>query len=206
MNDSNCHQPYIQSLPAKYQCLVWRGVFGLALFVASALMSGCASLQPQDFAKSSTHFELDRYFIGHTRSWGVFENTHGAPRRTFTCDNRGVRDASGEVTLTQHFRFNDGKTQMRVWHIHRVDATHWDATANDMVGVAHGEGSGNAFYWEYNIAVDQQNPLSTVHIRQWIYQPEGTDTLMTRLVVTKWGVTLFEVSEVIHRVSNDSGN
>jgi len=122
------------------------------------------------------------------------------------CDNRGVRDATGEVTLTQHFRFNDGKTQMRVWRIHRVDATHWDATANDVVGVAHGEGYGNALYWEYNIMVDPKNPLSGVHIRQWIYQPEGTDSLMTRLVVTKLGVALFEVSEVIHRVPADSEN
>jgi len=174
------------------------------LFASIVLITGCASLQPQDFAKSPTHFALDRYFVGHTRSWGVFENTQGAPRRTFTCDNRGARDAAGDVMLTQHFRFSDGKTQMRVWHIHRVDATHWDATANDVVGVAHGVGCGNALYWEYNISVDLKNPLATVHIRQWIYQPEGTDSLMTRLVITKLGVTLFEVSEAIHRVADEA--
>ena len=205
INDSNRHSPLMPGPPARRLGLVWQGVFGLALFAATLLISGCAGLQPQDFAKSATHFELDRYFVGHTRSWGVFENMHGAPRRSFTCDNRGVRDAAGEVTLTQHFRFNDGKTQMRVWRIHRVDATHWDATANDMVGIAHGVGSGNAFYWEYNISVDQKDPPATVHIRQWIYQPEGTDSLMTRLVVTKLGVALFEVSEVIHRVSAETG-
>jgi len=175
----------------------------VALVAAAAALSGCATLQPQDFAKSSTRFELDRYFVGHTRSWGVFEDTHGAPRRYFSCENHGVRNAAGELVLTQHFRFSDGKTQMRVWHIHRVDATHWDATANDMVGIAHGEGSGNAFYWEYNIRVDPKNPLATVHIRQWIYQPDGTDSLMTRLVITKLGLPIFEVSEVIHRVTED---
>lgn len=139
------------------------------------LLSGCATLQPQDFAKSNTRFELDRFFTGHTRSWGVFENSHGAPSRYFTCDSYGKRDSVGDVTLNQHFHFSDGKTQRRDWHIHRVDLTHWEATANDMVGVARGKGSGNAFYWEYTLTLDRGNPLASVHIRQWMYQAEGTD-------------------------------
>ena len=171
----------------------------VALLLVAAL-SGCATLQPQDFARSTTRFELDRYFDGHSRSWGVFENTNGIPRRSFTSDNRGVRDKSGDVTLTQHFQFSDGKKQMRVWHIHRVDATHWQATANDMVGIARGEGDGNAFFWQYTLTLDRKNPLATVHIRQWMYQPEGTTDLMTRLVITKLGLKVFEVSEVIHQV------
>ena len=157
-------------------------------------------MQPRDFAKSPTRFELDRFFVGHCKSWGVFENTNETPRRYFSCDNVGRRDSEGVVTLTQHFRFSDGKTQMRVWRIHRTDADHWEATANDMVGVARGEGQGNAFSWEYTITLDPRNPMATVHIRQWMYQPEGTHDLMTRLVITKMGVTLFGVSEVIHHV------
>jgi len=176
------------------------------LFASALMVSACASLQPEDFAGSSTHFELDRYFVGHTRSWGVFENPHGEPRRSFTCDSHGKRDAAGDVTLTQDFLFSDGRRQMRMWHIHRVDSTHWEATANDMVGVARGEGSGNAFSWEYTITLDRKNPVATVHIRQWMYQPEGTDSLMTRLVITKLGVTVFEVSEAIHHVAGDFAN
>lgn len=183
-----------------------RGFRSGVILASTLLVPACASLQPQDFARSQTHFELDRFFTGHTRSWGVFENAHGEPQRYFTCDSYGKRDAAGDLALTQHFRFNDGKTQLRVWHIHRVDLSHWEATANDMIGVAKGEGSGNAFYWEYAITLDRKNPLATVHISQWMYQPEGTDSLMTRLSITKLGFTAFEVSEVIHHVSSDPGN
>ena len=179
-------------------------VRALALFVFVLSISGCATVEPPDFSKSQTHFELDRYFVGHSRSWGVFENPHGQPKRYFTCDSYGKRDSSGDLVLTQHFQFSDGKTQERLWHINRLDASHWEATANDMIGTAKGEGSGNAFYWEYTITLDRKNPLATVHIRQWMYQPEGTETLMTRLVITKLGVTVFEVSEVIHHVSGSS--
>jgi hypothetical protein len=172
-----------------------------ALLSAVLSLGGCATMQPQDFGKSKTPFELDRYFTGHTRSWGVFENRGGAPRRYFTADSVGKRDATGALVLTQHFRFSDGQKQMRIWRIRRVDATHWEATANDMVGDARGEGTGNAFYWEYDIRVNRRNPLTTVHVRQWIYQPEETDTVMTRLVITKLGMPLFEVTESIHHVA-----
>jgi hypothetical protein len=183
-----------------------RGFQMIALLAWGIVPAASADLQPGDFAKSPTHFELDRYFVGHTRSWGVFENNDGNPRRYFTCDNRGRRDGDGDVALVQHFQFSDGKKQMRIWHIHRVDATHWEATANDMAGVAKGTGSGNAFYWEYTITIDRKDPLATVHVRQWMYQPEGTDDLMTRLVITKWGIALFEVSEVIHRAADESSS
>ena len=173
----------------------------LLLLGSAALLSGCASLTPPAFAHSPTHFELDRFFVGHNRSWGVFENLDGKPHQFFIADSYGRRAPGGDLILTQHFRFSTGKTQQRIWRIHRVDATHWNATANDMVGLAQGEGDGNAFYCEYDITLDRKNPLLTVHLRQWMYQPEGTSTLMTRLVITKLGFPISEVTESIHHVS-----
>jgi hypothetical protein len=191
--------------PVMMKRLLKRWKLRWAAVGAAMSLNGCATMQPHDFAKSETHFELDRYFTGHTRSWGVFENRGGAPRRFFTADSVGKRDAGGDLVLSQHFVFSDGKKQVRIWRIRRVDATHWEATANDMVGLARGEGTGNAFYWEYNIKVDAKNPLSVVHIRQWIYQPDGTDTVMTRLVITKMGLPVFEVTESIHHVPDNAG-
>jgi uncharacterized protein YceK len=98
------------------------------LFVVAALLSGCATLQPHDFAGSKTHFDLIRYFTGHARSWGVFENDGGAPKKWFVADSVGRLTPDGTLVLTQHFRFSDGKTQERTWRVWRVDATHWDAT------------------------------------------------------------------------------
>jgi hypothetical protein len=173
------------------------------LLFAVFSLGGCASLQPQDFAGSKTRFILDRYFLGHTRSWGVFEDRGAAPKRWFIADSIGKRQPDGTLVLTQHFVFSDGKKQLRIWRIRRIDENHWDATANDMIGVAHGVGYGNTLHWEYTIRVDAKNPLSDVHIRQWIYQPEGTDTVMTRLVITKLGLPLFQVTESIHHVGDE---
>ena len=156
-----------------------------AILLASIVLNcGCVSNRPQDFAGSKTRFELIRFFTGHCRSWGVFENSSGQPQRYFTCNSYGQRDTAGDLTLTQHFLFSDGKAQQRVWQIHQVDSTHLEATANDIIGVARGVGFGNAVALEYTITLDRHNPMATVHIRQWIYQLEGTDSVMTRLVVT----------------------
>jgi hypothetical protein len=168
------------------------------------LNSGCASNRPQDFAGSTTRLELIRFFTGHSRSWGVFENSSGQPQRYFMCDSYGKRDTAGDLTLTQHFLFSDGNAQVLVWQIHRVDSTHLEATANDIIGVARAVGFGYAVALEYTITLDRHNPMATVHIRQWIYQLEGINSVMTRLVITKLGFTVIEVSEVIHHVSSDS--
>jgi hypothetical protein len=182
---------------------VLRRVVALASFVFG---SGCGSLQAQDFASSHSSFELIRFFSGHSRSWGVFETSHGQPRRYFTCDSFGRRTATNDLTLCQHFLFSDGKTQNRTWQIHQVDPSHWKAKADDMVGVAQAVSFGNTLSLEYTITLDRKNPMATVHIRQWIYQPEESGSLMTRLVITKLGITIFQVSEVIHHVSSDSEN
>jgi hypothetical protein len=176
-----------------------------AILLASIVLnSGYASNRPQDVSGSKTRFELIRFFTGHSRSWGVFENSFGQPQRYFTCNSYGQRDTAGDLTLTQHFLFSDGKAQVRVWQIRQVDSTHLEATANDIIGVARGVGFGNAVVLEYTITLDRHNPMATVHIRQWIYQLEGMDTVMTRLVITKLGFTVVEVSEIIHHVSSDS--
>jgi Protein of unknown function (DUF3833) len=181
--------------------LVLRRIVALASFV---LGSGCASLQSQDLARSHSSFELIRFFTGHSCSWGVFETSHGQPRRYFTCDSYGKRTTADDLTLYQHFLFSDGKTQNRLWQIHQVDSNHWKAKADDMVGVAQAVSFGNTLFLEYTITLDRQNPMATVHIRQWIYQPEELGSLVTRLVITKLGITIFQVSEVIHHVSSDS--
>lgn len=173
----------------------WLGMLSITL-----LLAGCSSLKPRDFAGSTAKFEPDEYFTGHVKSWGVFENRRGEPRSRFTTESVGMRDAAGDTTIRQVFTHQDGSTQERLWHVHRLDEHRFTATANDVVGTAHGEADGNVFRWEYTIAVKPGNPFSHVHLRQWMYLPEGTETMFTRAVVTKFGFTLGEVSESFHRV------
>ena len=171
----------------------------LWLVLSGLLAAGCSSLKPRDFAGSNTVFKPDEYFIGHTHSWGVTENRVGEPSSRFTTDSFGKREDDGDVMIEQTFHYEDGRTQLRTWQVHRIDEHHYEATANDVIGKARGEAQGNAFRWEYTIALKAGNPFSHVHLRQWMYLPEGTETMFTRVEVKKFGITVQQITEEFQR-------
>lgn len=176
----------------KFAKVVETGMIAIALSIAC----GCGSLKPVDFSKSATSFKPDEFFLGEVRSWGVMENRRGEPRTRFTTHSIGSKDpASGEMTLVQDFTHEDGRQQRRTWKVHRIDEHHFEGTANDVVGTARGVAYGNAFRWTYTIALKPGNPFANVHLKQWMYQQEGTSNVFTRAIVKKFGVTLGEVTE-----------
>ena len=163
------------------------------------LTAGCSHLQPQDFARVKPKFDPVAFFIGHTQSWGVFEDRTGAnPSRWFTTDCRGHRE-SGELVLAQTFTYHDGTVQHRLWHIRRVDEHRYEATANDVVGTGRGEAYGNAFHWEYTVALKPGNPLFNVRLEQWMYLQADSRTMLNRGTVSKFGVTVAQIAEEFRR-------
>ena len=161
---------------------------------AVAVLSGCASLPPERFAGARPVLDPMAYFAGHTHSWGVFENRAGEPSRRFTTDCHGYREG-GTLVLDQTFAYEDGRTQQRHWRIRRVDAHRYEATANDVVGTGTGEAYGNAFHWEYTVALKPGNPLFNVRLNQWMYlQPDGR-TVLNRGSVKLFGVEAAQIAE-----------
>ncbi len=55
---------------------------------ASVLFSiaGCASMKPSAFEKGSPKLEPVKFFVGHTRSYGVVENPGGKPTARITTE------------------------------------------------------------------------------------------------------------------------
>jgi hypothetical protein len=175
--------------------------FLITIIFAAVLLTGCSSLKPRDFTRdNNAPFEPDDYFTGTTRSWGVLENRAGQPRKWFSTECIGTRDEAGDLNIRQTFTHDDGSTQLRLWHVHRIDTHHFSATANDVVGTVHGEAWGNVFQWKYTIELKPGNPFSRVHLRQWMYLQPGTQTMFTRAVIKKFGITLGEVAESFQRI------
>ncbi len=174
-----------------------------AVAVLAALLtlagSGCASLAPSQFAGSTPEFEPVAFFTGRTRSWGVFENRAGEPARRFSTVCDGRREPDGTLALEQTFTYEDGATQHRHWRIRRRDAHRYEAAANDVVGTGTGEAYGNAFRWEYTVALQPGNPLGNVRLRQWMYLLAGGQTMMNRAFVLKLGVQVAQVTEFFRR-------
>jgi hypothetical protein len=174
-------------------------LFLVAAFLCASLLvtAGCSSMSVKQFDGAAPRFEPEKFFTGRVRSWGVMENRRGNPKSRFSTDVVGEL-AGKDLVLTQHFAFEDGRTQQRVWRIRRIDEHRYEATANDVIGVARGEAWGNAFRWQYTLAVNPGNPLTNVRMSHWMYlQSDGT--MVNRVIISKWGVALGSITEYFVR-------
>lgn len=183
------------------RCASQRWFPSLALVM---LLASCGeALTPPDFAGAGPRLEPERFFEGHTHSRGVFEGRDGAPQSRFRTDAIGRREGDALV-LVQTFAFEDARTQRRVWHLRRIDAHRYEATADDVVGVARGEAHGNAFRWTYTLALEPGNPIKTVDLTHWMFLQDGGDVLVNRAKISKLGITLGGVTEYFRRLPPDT--
>lgn len=155
-------------------------------------------MQPTQFAQERPLLDPVKYFTGRTNSSGVMETRGGDPMRRVTTKTNGKWNGN-VLLLEQELAFSDGTKQNRSWRIRRLDAHHFEATANDMVGSARGEAYGNCFHWSFTLALSPGNPLGNVRMTQWMYlQPDGR-TLLNHSTVRKFGLVVAQVTEQFRR-------
>ena len=164
-----------------------------AALAVTLLAAGCASPGLKQFAGTVPAFDPVTFFTGHVVSWGVLENRSGYPTEAITTDCQGVLDAPGNLHMVQHLTEGNDR-QVRDWHMHRVSPTHFEATANDVVGVAKGDVDGRVFHWTFVLALKPGNALENVTMDQWMYF-EDDGSMVNRDTVRKFGVIVAGVTE-----------
>ncbi|MGI8819815.1 MAG: DUF3833 family protein [Chthoniobacterales bacterium] len=172
------------------------GWLSLSLFLA-----GCASRPPSDFAAGEPKFDPVAYFTGHTISSGVLETRRGDPQERVTTETTGRRKGD-LLLLEQDLRFADRPKQHRSWRIRKLDEHRYEATANDMVGVARGEAYGNVFHWSFTLALSPGNPLANVQMSQWMYLQSDRRTMVNHTTIRKLGFVAAQVTEQFRRTEN----
>jgi hypothetical protein len=167
------------------------------LFAISAMafvVGGCASKPVATFRGGRPILNPEKFFAGHTRSWGIFESRSGEPTEILHTETWGHLEG-GVLHFEQDLLFGDGKKKHRSWLIHRVDQHHYTATGTGIVGVARGEADGNAFHLDFTLDALPGNPLGHVHMSQWMYLQSDGVTLVNRDTLTKLGVIVAEITE-----------
>jgi hypothetical protein len=163
-----------------------------SLILALIMLSGCTSMEPADFSNTKPVLRIEKYFAGHTRAWGIFEDRFGNLRRQFVVDIQGNWDGENLI-LDEKFRYSDGETDQRIWSIKKIDEHRYEGTAADVIGVAAGEAHGNALNWNYDMDMKVGEGTLRVHFNDWMYlQPSGV--LVNRARVSKFGIEIGEVS------------
>ena len=159
------------------------------------LLVGCSDPLPVSaFKDVPPNLDPVRFFTGHVHSWGVLENRSGQPTSTVLTDCVGTADGPDGLRMTQRLTIGAEPPVIREWHMRRLSPTRFEATANDMVGVAGGEAAGRAFHWQWTLALSPGNALKNVTMDQWWYlEPDGS--LLNRTVISKLGYIAAEVTE-----------
>ena len=165
---------------------------GIFLCIASVLFGCSHSKLGEDYLDRQPHLELDQFFNGDVKAWGIIQDRQGTVLSRFTADiqaswngNRGILD---EVFVYQE----SGKEQKRLWKINKISDREYEGEANDIIGQATGKQFGNAVYWTYDMNIPFKGSEYKVKFEDWLWSmDEGV--VFNRSYIKKFG---FKVAEV----------
>jgi len=155
-------------------------------------LAGCGGLPVSHYQAEQPVLDLPSYFNGTLDAWGMFQKRSGEVVKRFHV----VVDATwqGRIgTLDERFTYADGSTQRRVWTLRPDGPGRWIGTADDVVGEAIGEVSGNALRWRYTLALPVDERVVEVEFDDWMFLIDH-EVMLNRSVMKKWGFTLGEVT------------
>jgi hypothetical protein len=165
----------------------------LTAAISSALaLSGCSTPKVTDYAAQQPVLELRDYFSGTLDAYGIFTDRSGQVVKRFTvvmvCSWQG-----DQGVLDEAFSYADGTTQRRVWRLQRLADGRYTGRADDVVGTAQGQQSGNAFHWTYTLALPVDGRVIEVQFDDWMYLMNDK-VMLNKAAMRKWGVGLGEVT------------
>ena len=160
--------------------------------------SGCASSPaPADYAAEKPVLDLKRYFNGPLTAHGIFTDRSGKVVRRFTVAMTGTWNGNNGV-LDEHFTYSDGKTERRVWRLTDHGNGRYSGQADDVVGTAQGQASGNALNWRYTLKLPVDGSVYEVQFDDWMFLMDER-VMLNKARMSKFGITLGEVTLAFYR-------
>ncbi|MDU4266595.1 MAG: DUF3833 domain-containing protein [Enterobacter hormaechei] len=154
--------------------------FLLMALALTMLVAGC-STEVTEYRQQQPRLDIFTYFQGKTEAWGMVQDRSGKQIRRFHVEIAG--DVIGDtLTLNEHFVYDDGEKQQRVWHIRRVGQNRYEGTAGDI-----------ALNWRYSMNVKADGKTWLLHFDDWMYLQDST-RLFNKTEMKKFGVTVATVT------------
>lgn len=168
-----------------------------AAMLAAVLLAGCAAPEVSEYAREQPVLDMRAYFNGRVDGWGLFTDRSGKVVKRFTVamDCRWTGD---EGVLDEDFTYSDGTKQRRVWRVRKLSDGRYLGRADDVVGEASGQASGNTLRWNYTLALPVQGRTWHVQMDDWMHLVDG-EVLLNRTAMSKFGVHLGDVTLTFRR-------
>jgi len=168
------------------------------LIICIFFLSSCGQVSLDDYTNTRPVLDLKTFFDGKLLAHGILQDRSGRVTRRFTA----TIDASWEGeqgTLVEHFVFDDGEEQDRIWQIVHLGEGRYTGTAGDVVGTAQGQIAGSVFNWKYQLDVPWGDDSIVLNLDDWLYLVDE-DHLINRTELRKFGFRVGELSLVIRKV------
>jgi hypothetical protein len=101
--------------------------------------------------------------------------------------------SGNQGVLDEDFTYSDGKKERRVWRLTKLPGGKYTGTADDVVGTALGQASGNAFQWQYTLRLPVDGSVYEVQFDDWMYLVDDR-VMLNKAKMSKFGVFLGEVT------------
>lgn len=166
----------------------------LGLGVSLVGLSGCSvSVEGNDYKAVQPAFDLEQFFDGDVKAWGIVQNRSGEVVQRFIVDIAG--NVEGDtLTLDEKFEYGvgEGPTE-RVWTIVKQSDNTFVGSATDIEGPAKGTSYGNAFNFHYEMDLPVDDTTYAVTFDDWFWAFDE-NTMMNRSYIRKFGIVMAEVT------------
>lgn len=158
------------------------------------LQVSCSSVSIDDYKDEKPQLILEDYLNGTFDAYGIFINRSGQVTRRMHVVMKASWTGDTGI-LDEDFIWSDGEKQKRIWHLKKISPSAYEGRAEDVVGVAKGEVAGNAFHWEYTLAVNVDGSIYNFAFDDWMYLMND-QILINRAKMSKFGFKVGEINIV----------
>ncbi|HEY9043412.1 MAG TPA: DUF3833 domain-containing protein [Rheinheimera sp.] len=168
----------------------------------AVMLNGC-SQSVTEYQNESPELQLNQFFQGTAKAWGVLHNWQGKQSVRFSAELCGEWQG-GQGHLYELFYFSDGRVEQRHWQLEQHSDGRVSGTAGDVVGLAAGQLAGNALYWEYTLRIPYDDDTLDVTVKDWMYLVDN-ENLINRSTLHKFGLQVAELTLSIQQQNKNAG-
>lgn len=150
-----------------------------------------------DYKSTEPVLDFEKHFTGHHEGSGAFFDRFGRMKIRFTISIDGLYDGR-VLKLNETLTYDTGEVVKRFYEITKTADNKFEATTEDIIGVATIETSGNAANWKYTLKQKIGERTWNLKFDDWMFL--NTDgSIINRATATFWGLRVGEVFMVLRK-------
>jgi hypothetical protein len=163
------------------------------LVLVGCILAACGGSGVRDYEGQAPAFDMQQFFDGELQAWGMIQSRSGKVLGRFRVDMLGRWEGDRGVLEEDFVYLDSGRTERRVWTLHKQADGGYTGTAADVIKPASGQAAGFALNWRYRLAVPLGDKTIGVDFDDWMYLMDSC-RLINRAGMHKFGVRVAEVT------------